>query len=82
VQHYQDAPWQDLLALWRDYNLHIARLMEAMPADVRLRERGRHNLHELAWQVVAADRPATLDYFMRDYIAHLHHHLRQIQGIL
>jgi len=78
AQGYQKAPWQDLLTLWRGYNLHIARLIEAMPDEVRLRERHRHNLHELAWQPVPAGTPTTLDYFMRDYVQHLHHHLRQI----
>jgi hypothetical protein len=52
-----------------------------MPAEARLRERRRHNLHELAWQPVPAETPATLDYFMRDYVLHLHHHLRQIGRI-
>ncbi len=78
VQRYQDAPWQDLVTLWRFYNLHIARLIEVTPDEVRLRERRRHNLHELAWQAVPEDTPTTLDYFMRDYVLHLHHHLRQI----
>ncbi len=78
VQGYQGAPWQDLVALWQFYNLHIARVIEAMPDEVRLRERRRHNLDELAWQPVSAGAPATLDYFMRDYVLHLHHHLRQI----
>jgi DinB superfamily len=78
AQRYQEAPWQDLLTLWRAYNLHIARLIEAMPDEVRLRERRRHNLHELAWKPVPAGTPTTLDYFMRDYVQHLHHHLRQI----
>jgi hypothetical protein len=78
AQQYQQAPWAELLALWRSYNRHIARLMEAMPAEVRMRERRRHNLHELAWRTVPADCPTTLDYFMRDYVLHLHHHIRQI----
>ena len=52
VQRYQDAPWQDLVSLWRFYNLHIARLMEATPDEVRLRKHHRHNLDELAWQPV------------------------------
>jgi DinB superfamily len=78
VQRYQDAPWQDLVSLWRSYNLHIARLMEVTPDEVRLRKRHRHNLDELAWQPVPAGEPSTLDYFMRDYVLHLHHHLRQI----
>ena len=78
AQRYRDAPWQNLLTLWRAYNLHIAWLMAAVPDEVRLRERRHHNLHELAWRPVPAETPATLDYFMRDYVNHVHHHLRQI----
>ena len=82
VQRYQDAPWQDLLTLWREYNLHIARVIEAIPLETRIREHTRHNLHERAWQPIPRDRPATLDYFMRDYVGHLHHHLRQVQSLV
>lgn len=78
VQQYQEAPWLQLVTLWRAYNLHIARVMEAVPDEQRLRPRRRHNLHELAWEAVPADQPATLDRFMRDYVGHLHHHLRQV----
>jgi DinB family protein len=78
LQRYADAPWLQLVTLWREYNLHISRVMEAVPEEQRLRPRIRHNLHELAWEPAAADCPATLDYFMRDYVGHLHHHLRQV----
>jgi hypothetical protein len=78
AQRYQDADWHELLNLWRAYNLHLARVMEAVPSDVRLRLRPRHNLHQLAWQAVPEGEPATLDYFMRDYVGHVQHHLRQI----
>ena len=82
AQHYQQAPWPSLVALWRDYNLHIARVIEAMPDGARLRERGEHNLDQIAWQPVAREQPVTLDYFMADYVAHMHHHLRQIETAL
>ena len=78
AQKYQDAPWDQLLSLWRSFNLHIARVMESVPAEERLRPRARHNLDELAWKPVPRDKPATLDYFMEDYVAHLQHHLNQI----
>lgn len=78
AQHYSDAPWRELVELWRSFNLHIARVMEAAPAEQRLRPRARHNLHELAWVAIPPDEPATLDYFMADYVAHLKHHLAQI----
>ena len=78
AQKYRDAPWPELLDLWRSFNLHIARVMEAAPEEQRLRARARHNLHELAWQPLPRNQPATLDYFMADYVAHLKHHLHQI----
>jgi len=78
VQQYRDAPWDELIALWRNFNLHIARIMDAVPKDERDRPRARHNLDELAWRPVSRDEPASLDYFMSDYVAHLKHHLAQI----
>ena len=80
AQCYQTAPWADLVGLWRTFNLHIARVMEAVPESERLRLRFPHNLHELAWQTIPESEPTTLDYFMADYVGHLQHHLRQIFG--
>ena len=82
AQRYQEAPWPGLVTLWRDYNFHVARVMAAVPPEVRFREHRRHNLHEVAWQPVPADQVATLDYFMRDYVGHLKHHLRQIAALV
>ena len=78
AQHYRDAPWNELIELWRQFNLHIARVMESVPKDERERPRARHNLDEIAWTTLPRDEPATLDYFMRDYVGHLKHHLAQI----
>jgi len=80
LQRYQDRSWSDLVRLWRAYNQHIALVMEAADPDAVTRPRATHNLHELAWQRVPPAEPATLDYFMRDYVAHLKHHLRQALG--
>ncbi len=78
LQRYRDAPWDELITLWRSFNFHIARVMEAVPKDERIRLRARHNLDELAWIPVPPELPPTLDYFMSDYVKHLEHHLRQI----
>jgi len=75
---YANAPWSSLLTLWREFNLQIARVMDATPASVRDLLRTRHNLHQVAWSSVPEDQPATLGYFMSDYIDHLEHHLAQI----
>jgi hypothetical protein len=77
VQDYAHAPWADLVALWRLYNLHLARVMEIAPADRRLAARAKHNVQEIGFaQPVQAT--ATLDGIMLDYVEHLLHHLRQL----
>jgi hypothetical protein len=80
AQKYQDAPWLELVALWREYNRQIARVMAAIPVDVRMRPTRIHNLHEIAMHPAPKDEPATLDYLMNDYVQHLQHHLKQIDA--
>lgn len=81
AQSYRDAPWNELIDLWGLFNLHIARLMESIPEQQALKPRERHNLDVLAWKAFPHEQPATLDYFMADYVAHLRHHLDQIVTI-
>src|SRR4026209_1831387 len=64
TQHYQDAPWDQLLSLWRGFNLHIARVVESFPTETPPRPRARPKLEEIASKPVPRDKPATLDYFM------------------
>ena len=77
LQHYQERSWNDLVRLWQAYNHHIALVMESTDLNALARPRALHNLHELAWRPVPRAEAVTLDYFMRDYVAHLKHHLRQ-----
>jgi hypothetical protein len=77
---YQNAPWLDLVGLFAAFNRQIARVMATTPDEVRLRAHARHNLDRLAWRTVPASQPATLDYFMNDYVDHLEHHLKQVLG--
>ena len=78
AQAYRDVPWQDLITLWRGFNFHIARVMEATPPELRAQPRNEHNLDQIAWRPVPRDTPTTLDYLMEDYVGHLKHHLKQI----
>ncbi len=77
---YQNTAWRDLLELWHAYNLHIARVMENTPDEIRTTPRARHNLYKTALVPVPDNVPATLEYFMLDYIRHLEQHLKQIAG--
>lgn len=78
VQHYRDANWSALIDLWLGINLHIARVMDSTPEDLRMTERAEHNLEEVGFRELTEGEAATLDWFMRDYVEHLKHHLRQI----
>lgn len=82
AQRYASAPWPELVELWRGFNLHLARVMEATPPEALRKPRPDHNLDRLAWEVVPASEPVSLEYFMRDYVGHLKHHLRQIDPSL
>jgi hypothetical protein len=77
IEEWQRVPWGEIVELWYLYNLQIARLMESTPEAERTRPRTEHNLHELAFREHSSDAPATLEWFQRDYVLHLEHHLRQ-----
>lgn len=78
AQNYQEAHWPAIIDLWEALNLHVARVIAHTPDSVLTMPRARHNLDRIAWEVVPRSEPASLGYFMRDYLGHLKHHLRQI----
>lgn len=69
-QGYQNAPWPELVELWRLYNRHLARVIErVLPESLDTECRVGHYA------------PATLGFIIEDYLAHLQHHLRQIRAL-
>lgn len=66
VQHYQNESWEQLVQLWRSYNLHLAHVMADVPED---------KLENTC--AIGGDAPVTLGFIMTDYVRHLKHHLRQ-----
>lgn len=78
TNHYQAAPWLQLVDLWCAYNLHLHHLMShADPAKLRT-PCTLHTLQEIAFKTVPQAEPVTLEYLMIDYVDHLKHHLNQI----
>jgi hypothetical protein len=77
VQRWQDEDWSLLVRLWRDFNLHLAHVLSATPREVRDALHERHAFDRIAFKPHRADEPATLGWFMLDYVDHLEHHLRQ-----
>ena len=77
-QKYLDESWPDLIQLWSSYNLHLSHIFSVIPADILTKSRTKHNLDQIALKPVPTDKPATLEYLIRDYVDHLRHHLKQI----
>ena len=82
LHRYQDQEWSALLERWAAFNDQIAVAIEQIADDALARQRGEHNFDRIAWKTVAASEPATLEYFIRDYIGHLRHHLAQVAAIV
>ena len=78
AQRYRDEPWSDLIQLWQLYNRHILHIIEVTPEEQRTRLRAKHNLHQIASDLLKEDEPVTLEWFMRDYLDHMKKHLGQI----
>ena len=78
LQDYVATDWIALVALWRAFNHHIAHVIDHVEEGVATRKRTRHNLDEIASKGVPKSEPVTLEYFVRDYVDHLKHHLAQI----
>ena len=68
IQGYQEASWDDLLDLWRYFNLHLARVIRTVNEECI----------DHIW-VVNEDRSITLGELMIDYLRHLKDHLQQVR---
>ncbi len=77
-QKYRDESWPDLIQFWSSYNLHLLHAVSVIPKDVLTKARENHSLDQIAFNPVERNKPATLEYLIRDYVDHLRHHLDQI----
>ena len=77
-QKYNEQPWPELIATWRQANLHIVNLTRAIPADVLNRSHDVHNLDKIAWQKIPRDQLVTLAYVITDYFGHMIYHINHI----
>ncbi len=66
---YRGRQWSELVDLWAALNRHLAAVVESVPAE------------KLQTPCVIGDHEATpLEWWIRDYVRHLKHHLEQIEG--
>ena len=71
AQHYNKSDWPFLLELWKNYNMHLATVIDTIPQDQQQTECRIGNYE-----------PVTLEFLCEDYVDHIKHHLKQIYNIL
>ena len=69
VHRYRQRPWAELIDLWVALNRHVAQVIESVPPERR----------EIRC-IIGDNEPASLEWWMRDYLRHMKHHLAQIVG--
>ena len=68
LHRYRERPWAELVDLWVALNRQVAVAIEAVPPE---------QLQTSC--VIGAREPASLEWWMRDYLRHLKHHLGQLE---
>lgn len=69
LQRYQDMPMEEIVALWRSLNKQIASILLHIPTEKHM------------YQFELKDgNPVSLQWLAKDYIAHLKHHIKQIDA--
>ena len=68
-QGYRDRAWVETLDLWQRLNGHLAHLIERLPESDRTKTLR-----------IGDQPPSPLEWWVRDYVRHLRHHLAQILG--
>ena len=67
MHRYRDRTWAELTDTWAALNRQVAHAMESVP-ESKLKTR----------LVIGKNEPAPLEWWMKDYLVHMRHHLEQI----
>jgi hypothetical protein len=66
-QGWDSEPWERLVSLWENYNLHLLHLLGQLPED---------KLNVLCY--IGSNPPMTLQDLVADYLDHMRHHLKDL----
>lgn len=69
LHHYRERAWSDLVELWAALNRHVGIVIENVPPG---------KLQTPCF--IGEQKQSTLEWWMRDYLRHVKHHLDQIRG--
>lgn len=68
ASHYQNMDSSHVINFWAQYNQHLIEVIKRIPEDAMYRECN-----------TGGESNVTLSWLIEDYVAHMEHHLRQIQ---
>jgi len=77
-QDYNERNWQELVTLWKSFNIHIAHIIRHYNQGAFIREHTLHNLHKISFNTLLEDEPATIHYLAEDYVDHMEYHLKRM----
>lgn len=82
ASNHAGTPAAELVATWRAYNRQIARIIQHIPDATLNQPRGPIAEYSFGYLAYRPSDSATLRDLIEDYVGHIHHHLRQIRGLL
>lgn len=78
ISGYQNWAWLEIVDSWILRNRELSNIIDRIAEDILLKEHCTHNLHKIGFQKVSAQEHVNLDFFIKDYVSHLEHHLCKI----
>ncbi len=69
AQNYQNVPVSELINLWKALNYQIVHIVENIPDEA---------LQRTCDTTKTEPRRVTLEFIIKDYVDHLHHHLKAV----
>ena len=84
-QNYQEADWEQLIDMWKTYNLFICKAIENISDEKLNAMTTEHNYFQIGWGTRQANcalkegEASNLAFLIEDYIGHMEHHLRQVR---
>ena len=67
TQSYQTESWENIVELWKSFNLHLLHVAAKIPVD---------KIDSLCF--IGESEPVTLEFLFSGYVQHMKHHLQQI----
>jgi hypothetical protein len=79
---YRNRIFEDIIRSWKVINLHILYTLKNFDDTFWNKKFTSHSLNKSYWKAISINEIATPAHFVKDYFAHMRHHLKQISRII